>query len=464
MNLGIGVCIGDLSFANRTYNTNVVQSAKKLRDKTATDNVTKVYNSATERKQSSGGYQTDLYHPPLISSRQRSFPKRRVLSETLQDDINFDTRYNSRQRSLSGEPFKGEKSENEYSSTPSRASLQKCIPKTIKQPTTEKNENTKNVDGSIRLSSPIATDCRTEEELHSKSKWKLVSEKLRFKQHLLSSSPRNIDYKQNDIDLDHPKKKKSYPTSIAYQSRHYSYDTPATEIRTNPKPIPDTLFDPSIFYITASKFCPCDHHDQLRKIQEDKILLARKARKRSERLKKKELRRKRQAASLSLSRSSSGSQNFGGKRALTVDILPSIPSLTVPISDSDANENVEEACQQKSLHQNEDSERDGGNNEPNDNSAGREARYKLDTSNLPSSSSFGPTESIRKNRESKLVSRVLESVILDGCESTLDQTNDNHTVSGLDCEETNVNPHRKVMVCIVQFLKSYPYKNTSSNV
>ena len=144
MNLGIGVCIGDLSFANRTYNTNVVQSAKKLRDKTATDNVTKVYNSATERKQSSGGYQTDLYHPPLISSRQRNFPKRRVLSETLQDDINFDTRYNSRQRSLSGEPFKGEKSENEYSSTPSRASLQKCIPKTIKQPTTEKNENTKN--------------------------------------------------------------------------------------------------------------------------------------------------------------------------------------------------------------------------------------------------------------------------------------------------------------------------------
>ena len=446
MNLGIGVCIGDLSFANRTYNTNVVQSAKKLRDKTATDTVTKVYNSATERKQSSGGYQTDLYHPPLISSRQRSFPKRRVSSGTLHDDINFDTRYISRQRSLSGEPCKGEKSENEYSSTPSRASLQKCIPKTSKKPIIEKNENTTIFDGAVRSSSPIATECRTDRDLPSKSKWKLVSEKLRFKQHLLSSSPRNIDFKQNDIDFHHSKKKESYPTSNSYQSRHYSYDTPATEIRTNPKPIPDTLFDPSIFYITASKFCPCDHHDQLRKIQEDKILLARKARKRSERLKKKELRRKRQAASLSLSRSSSGSQHFGGKRALTVDILPSIPSLTVPISDSDANENVEEACQQKSLHQKEDSEQDGGNNEPYDNSTGCEARHKFDTSKLPSSSSLGPTESIRKNRESKLISRVLESVILDGCESTLDQTNDNHTVSVLDCEETNFNPHRKVMV------------------
>ena len=202
MNLGIGVCIGDLSFANRTYNTNVVHHhAKKLRDKTATDNVTKVYNSATERKQSSGGYQTNPYHPPLISSRQLSFPKRRVSSETLQDDITLDTRYNSRQRSLSGEPYKGEKSENEYSSTPSRASLQKCIPKSSKQPMIEKNENTKNVNGVVRLSSPIATDCRTEGALPSKSKWKLVSEKLRFKQHLLSSSPRNIACKQNDIDF-----------------------------------------------------------------------------------------------------------------------------------------------------------------------------------------------------------------------------------------------------------------------
>ena len=457
MNLGIGVCIGDLSFANRTYNTNVVHHAKKLRDKTATDNVTKVYNSATERKQSSGGYQTNLYHPSLISSRQLSFPKRRVSSETLQDDITLDTRYYSRQRSLSGEPYKGEKSENEYSSTPSRTSLRKCIPKTSKQPITEKNENTTIFDGTVTLRSPIATDCRTDGDLPSKSKWKLVSEKLGFKQHPLSSSPRNIDCKQNDIDFDLSKKKEEYPTSDSYHSRHYSYDTPATEIRTNPKPIPDTLFDPSIFYITASKFCPCDHHDQLRKIQEDKILLARKARKRSERLKKKELRRKRQAASLSLSRSSSGSQHFGGKRALTVDILPSIPSLTVPISDTDVSENVEEACQKKSLRQVEDLERDGDNNEPNDISAGSEARYKLDTSKLPSSSSLGPIESIRKNRESKLVSRVLESVILDGCESTLDQTNNNHTVSGLDCEETNFNPHRKVMVCIVQFLKSYLY-------
>ena len=120
--------------------------------------------------------------------------------------------------------------------------------------------------------------------------------------------------------------------------------------------------------------------------------------------------------------------------------------MTVPISDTDANENVETACQPKSLHQEEDSEREGDNNEPNDNSAARDARYKLDTSKLPSSSSLGPTESIRKSRETKLVSRVLESVILDGCESTLDQTNDNHTVSVLDCEETNFNPHRKVMV------------------
>ena len=290
----------------------------------------------------------------------------------------------------------------------------------------------------------------------SKSKWQLVADRLKTNRHGASSSQSSIS--------ERPKFSKSLNSSprlnTSYGPPKYLYQDHATEVRTNPPPIPSTLFDPSIFYITASKFCPCEHHDQLRKIQEQKISLARKARRKAERLKRKERRRQRKTGSLTLSRTSSESTssfgNGGGKRAYTVDILPSIPSLNLQSTEfdqkesdkSDTKTNVNGA---RTKHQSDKDNPDkitvlkGGEIIPN---------VVISRCSSPVSSS-GPTEEPNNGfgKASEIASRVIEPVILDGCDTTNSIKNNDYKQHGTEfkCEKAKSNGHRKVSYQPEQF-------------
>ena len=288
----------------------------------------------------------------------------------------------------------------------------------------------------------------------------MVADRLKTNRQGASSSQSSIS--------ERPKFSKSLNSSprqnTSYGPPKYLYQDHATEVRTNPPPIPSTLFDPSIFYITASKFCPCEHHDQLRKIQEQKISLARKARRKAERLKRKERRRQRKTGSLTLSRTSSESTssygNSRGKRAHTVDILPSIPSLNLQSTEfdqkeSDKSEPKLNLSDVKTQHQ---SDRDN----PEKITALQEdeiiPKVVISRCSSPVSSSEStkdPTHGYGK--DSEIASRVIEPVILDGCDTTNSIKNNDykHTGTEFKCEQTKSNGHRKVSYQSEQFLIIY---------
>ena len=450
MSLGIvGVCIGDVNFTSRHHNTNLGNPSQRTRDKQK--------NFPLKGQSNSKDVQNVHLHKQkeILQSPEKELNALKLSTDWKPNErdtekrIETNTKNGTRYIYVGGSDINEiKKSENEYSSTPTRASLQRCMEeenkkkaeqKSVLNPGSDQNPSTPN-----RKNSPFLQP----EDSISKSKWQLVADRLRANRQLASSSQSSIS--------ERPKFSKSLNSSprlnTSYGPPKYLYQDHATEVRTNPPPIPATLFDPSIFYITASKFCPCEHHDQLRKIQEQKIALARKARRKAERLKRKERRRKRKTGSLTLSRSSSESTSSfgnGGKRAYTVDILPSIPSLNLPSTEfdckdcdkSDSKTNLDDARTKHQIVKE--------NQEKINVSKGDEIIPKVIISRCSSPVSSSESEkdpADRFGKDSEIASRVIEPVILDGCDTTNSiQNNDNkQTGTKFKYEQEKLNNHRKV--------------------
>ena len=448
MNLGIGVCIGDVSFTNRhnNYSTNIGNSAQRIRERQNKNISNKEFNNKKGGRYVSPRQNKDSLHVNEKFQHAQGGPPTWRSENTAHEKVVSSTNKNgARYIYVSGDTSENRKSENEYSSTPSRASLQKCATEGNKQLQEEGNIETLDPDTHSNMEMQKTNDF-LRNELFSKSKWQLVAERLKSNRQPITTSPNTVEDKQKPSTLNLSPK-----LNTSYQSRNYLYQDHATEERTNPQRIPPTLFDPSVFYITASKFCPCDHHDQLRKIQEQKISLARKARRKAERSKRKELRRKRKTGSLTLSRSSSESisslGNCVGKRASTVDILPSIPSLNFQSIEGDQKENNERQYRGGSVDQYYQYE---GAKENLDsitvlNETNTIPRVVISKCSSPVSSESTEPNGLRTTTE--VASRVLEPVILDGCDTNSIQNNDKHTTTGFKNETTTFGQHKKVNVC-----------------
>merc|ERR1712223_180543 len=156
--------------------------------------------------------------------------------------------------------------------------------------------------------------------------------------------------------------------------------------------------------------------------------------------------------SLTLSRSSSESTSSfgnGGKRAYTVDILPSIPSLNLPSTEfdcedcdkSDSKTNLDDARTKHQIVKE--------NQERINVSKGDEIIPKVIISRCSSPVSSSESEkhpTDRFGKDSEIASRVIEPVILDGCDTTNSiQNNDNkQTGTKFKYEQEKLNNHRKV--------------------
>ena len=453
MSLGIvGVCIGDVGFTSRPYNTNLGNPAQRVRDKQK--NVP-LKGLSHVKEGPDIHLRNQQENPHLIEEQSNaSQASSRWNTNEIKDEeaITTNTKNGTRYIYVGGSDInENKKTENEYSSTPTRASLQRCVVEENKKPSEDSQALSSTSNTPFSTQNRKAKNFLQTEDSFSKSKWQLVADRLKANRQVATSG-------QNSIK-DRPKFSKSLNSSpkldTSYGPPKYLYQDHATEVRTNPQPIPATLFDPSIFYITASKFCPCEHHDQLRKIQEQKIALARKARRKAERLKRKERRRKRKTGSLTLSRSSSESAsslgNGVGKRASTVDILPSIPSLTLQSIEFDHKENdkreskVDLTNDAQIKHQSV-----GGNYARTTIQKGDEIIPKVFISRCSSPvSSSEPTEGPNNGfgKASEIASRVIEPVILDGCDTTNSIQNTiakQTTTTEFKHEREIINNHRKV--------------------
>ena len=453
MSLGIvGVCIGDVGFTSRPYNTNISNPALRVRDK---QKIVPFKNAPHVRVGQDTHHGNQNENPRQIEKQLNASqisPNWKPKEISDKKEITTSTKNGTRYIYVGGSEInENKKSENEYSSTPTRASLQRCVAEENKKTGEEKQALNPVPNSSFSTQNRKTKNFLQNEDSFSKSKWQLVADRLKANRQVATSSQSSI--------TDRPKFSKSLNSSpklnTSYGPPKYLYQDHATEVRTNPPPIPATLFDPSIFYITASKFCPCEHHDQLRKIQEQKIALARKARRKAERLKRKERRRKRKTGSLTLSRSSSEStSSFGngaGKRASTVDILPSIPSLTLQSIEFDRKENSKSESQIDLIDDAETKCQSVGDNsdiitvEKGDEITPNVVISRYSSPVSSSESTKDPNSRIGK--DSEIASRAIEPVILDGCDTTnsiqttsVKQT----TTTEFKQEREKINNHRKV--------------------
>ena len=451
MNFGIGVCIGDVSFTSRPYSTHIGSSNQRIAESNTKNHAEEENKNTKGENKFSQRCKTVQRHlaskPPSI---QDINPSRQFKEKTNDNVTSSSSKSGTGFPYICGKAYEDNKSENEYSSTPSRASLRKHESEHNVKIQGHIGVRTNNTDGSSILQTRRSNDCVRITDAFSKSKWQLVAERLKSNRQPVSTRQSIFDGQQKNSSLNPSPRRISPNPNTSYQPYEDPYYDCAKEIKTNSQPPPVTLLDPSVFYITASKFCPCDHHDQLRRIREHKIALARKARKKDDRLRRKELRRTRKSGSLSLSRSSSESTSSLGKVESNilspVDILPSIPSLTIPSSECDEEDYTKSNYHEKSNntyreYENQDECADNRFELKED-----VTHPSVDISQLSYPFPSESSESGGQHDASKVASTVLEPVILDGCESIPNKHKVKRIATGNKRVTTKLSQNNKVII------------------